>query len=106
MSFIHIYLNRLATSWISTLSLHALFRSRLRLRIGDVDRVLLVDIDPARTTELLPLRDERAVLVEDLNPVVVAIADEEAAARVQDRKSTRLNSSHRTISYAVFCLKK
>src|SRR5207248_10889900 len=26
--------------------------------------------------------------------------------RAQDRKSTRLNSSHRTISYAVFCLKK
>src|SRR5207248_11237929 len=25
---------------------------------------------------------------------------------VRDRKSTRLNSSHRTISYAVFCLKK
>src|SRR5437867_5382250 len=25
---------------------------------------------------------------------------------VEDRKSTRLNSSHRTISYAVFCLKK
>src|SRR5207248_11136230 len=25
---------------------------------------------------------------------------------VADRKSTRLNSSHRTISYAVFCLKK
>src|SRR5438094_6267142 len=24
----------------------------------------------------------------------------------QDRKSTRLNSSHRTTSYAVFCLKK
>src|SRR5271168_5569712 len=28
------------------------------------------------------------------------------AALAQDRKSTRLNSSHRTISYAVFCLKK
>src|SRR5438094_5915784 len=26
--------------------------------------------------------------------------------RRKDRKSTRLNSSHRTISYAVFCLKK
>src|SRR5437773_6554072 len=25
---------------------------------------------------------------------------------IQDRKSTRLNSSHITISYAVFCLKK
>src|SRR2546426_4216351 len=28
------------------------------------------------------------------------------AARVADRKSTRLNSSHLVISYAVFCLKK
>src|SRR5207248_11058725 len=27
-------------------------------------------------------------------------------ALTADRKSTRLNSSHRTISYAVFCLKK
>src|SRR5437773_9660314 len=27
-------------------------------------------------------------------------------ARLVDRKSTRLNSSHITISYAVFCLKK
>src|SRR5947208_11656130 len=26
--------------------------------------------------------------------------------RVKDRKSTRLNSSHQIISYAVFCLKK
>src|SRR5437763_7848276 len=28
------------------------------------------------------------------------------AATGEDRKSTRLNSSHRCISYAVFCLKK
>src|SRR5690242_21600314 len=28
------------------------------------------------------------------------------AAAPQDRKSTRLNSSHMSISYAVFCLKK
>src|SRR5437773_3779841 len=27
-------------------------------------------------------------------------------AQLEDRKSTRLNSSHITISYAVFCLKK
>src|SRR5437867_12574042 len=31
---------------------------------------------------------------------------EELGVPVRDRKSTRLNSSHRTISYAVFCLKK
>src|SRR5699024_11834086 len=29
-----------------------------------------------------------------------------AERRIQDRKSTRLNSSHVSISYAVFCLKK
>src|SRR5690606_41577652 len=29
-----------------------------------------------------------------------------AAAELQDRKSTRLNSSHVKTSYAVFCLKK
>src|SRR5688572_32494082 len=31
---------------------------------------------------------------------------EEDPLRVKDRKSTRLNSSHSQISYAVFCLKK
>src|SRR2546422_5674178 len=30
----------------------------------------------------------------------------QAQGRVRDRKSTRLNSSHGYISYAVFCLKK
>src|SRR2546430_5019178 len=32
--------------------------------------------------------------------------ERERAQLVQDRKSTRLNSSHSQISYAVFCLKK
>src|SRR2546429_9586652 len=31
---------------------------------------------------------------------------EEGLRRLEDRKSTRLNSSHGYISYAVFCLKK
>src|SRR2546427_3602588 len=35
-----------------------------------------------------------------------APADAQHAGEVQDRKSTRLNSSHSQISYAVFCLKK
>src|SRR5690242_21278307 len=33
-------------------------------------------------------------------------ADKAASHQRQDRKSTRLNSSHMSISYAVFCLKK
>src|SRR5215467_3793647 len=31
---------------------------------------------------------------------------DQASGRLPDRKSTRLNSSHLVISYAVFCLKK
>src|SRR2546428_6332794 len=46
--------------------------------------------------ELGRLRDEQAALLE-VNRTV---------ARHLDRKSTRLNSSHDQISYAVFCLKK
>src|SRR5690606_7918786 len=38
--------------------------------------------------------------------VAVAGDDDEAAIGQLDRKSTRLNSSHVKISYAVFCLKK
>src|SRR3712207_7545895 len=40
-------------------------------------------------------------------PLDLASVDEPAHRRhVRDRKSTRLNSSHANISYAVFCLKK
>src|SRR5690625_6038051 len=35
-----------------------------------------------------------------------ALPKDLALAKVPDRKSTRLNSSHVAISYAVFCLKK
>src|SRR5205814_8767203 len=38
--------------------------------------------------------------------VVASVTGADGAAAVADRKSTRLNSSHLGISYAVFCLKK
>src|SRR5690348_18104361 len=42
------------------------------------------------------------VSVHGFDPSQIAIAGDSAG----DRKSTRLNSSHPSISYAVFCLKK
>src|SRR5207248_11805087 len=42
-----------------------------------------------------------AVCGEDAEQAIAGLA-----AKSLDRKSTRLNSSHRTISYAVLCLKK
>src|SRR5256885_9721914 len=43
-------------------------------------------------------------VVEHRGLVLLTLADHHHT--VQDRKSTRLNSSHLVISYAVFCLKK
>src|SRR5262245_65009171 len=42
----------------------------------------------------------------DSNPRLVARRGDRGAEEPVDRKSTRLNSSHLGISYAVFCLKK
>src|SRR5438045_7873844 len=42
----------------------------------------------------------------DTDDDTVAITSSGDVAIVKDRKSTRLNSSHLGISYAVFCLKK
>src|SRR5437763_3861381 len=44
--------------------------------------------------------------VDELPRDAMAGRGQAIASRGRDRKSTRLNSSHRCISYAVFCLKK
>src|SRR3712207_7219326 len=77
-----------------------LFRSRLRRRRGEESGI-------ARERELDAGARERAT---DLGAVAVLDGDAQVVEGVpvgrRDRKSTRLNSSHANISYAVFCLKK
>src|SRR5438552_9471687 len=65
---------------------------------------------PPRST-LFPyttlFRSVRAVVaLLDLHDDLRACNQRQLAQRSSDRKSTRLNSSHQIISYAVFCLKK
>src|SRR5688572_32534652 len=50
--------------------------------------------------------DAGAHLAERGEPVAAALLFLRALELGEDRKSTRLNSSHSQISYAVFCLKK
>src|SRR5687768_18258526 len=85
-----------------------LFRSALDkagLTTSDVElvRLQLADFNDAVRTgqvDIAPLNEPR--LTRFLRtPGATVIADSET-----DRKSTRLNSSHGYISYAVFCLKK
>src|SRR3712207_6900229 len=90
------FFNDTATTEIYTLSLHdalpilatvpsLLGWGKQRIR-GRVDELLeLVGLDPDEYRDRYPA---------------------ELSGGQQDRKSTRLNSSHANISYAVFCLKK
>src|SRR3712207_6868074 len=48
----------------------------------------------------------QATVLGDLTERLLQRAQDDLRAGLLDRKSTRLNSSHANISYAVFCLKK
>src|SRR3989449_7757013 len=76
------FFNDTATTEIYTLSLH--------------------DALPIFADELERILREKSVLEERL----AALGEQLSVYRERDRKSTRLNSSHGYISYAVFCLKK
>src|SRR5207302_9320074 len=72
----------------------------------------LGDLQPdlVRRQEAKAARDgidqRRVVARDDAEMVADAIGDAGWQLHLEDRKSTRLNSSHVKISYAVFCLKK
>src|SRR3712207_8359459 len=92
------FFNDTATTEIYTLSLHDALPISIRPRFDSPPPAWVSDhILPALT--LL----DRGPAARDLDP-----ASDEAVygANISDRKSTRLNSSHANISYAVFCLKK
>src|SRR2546430_16197994 len=84
---IFFFFNDTATTEIYTLSLH------------DALPILQLGAAHLAPGDALDLIDRRAVHRE--GPL-----DAHAVADLADRKSTRLNSSHSQISYAVFCLKK
>src|SRR2546422_7306520 len=81
------FFNDTATTEIYTLSLHDALPISVvaSSRLGSNSRSLITHGSPSKTKCLV-----RTI----------------SLARIGDRKSTRLNSSHGYISYAVFCLKK
>src|SRR2546422_6666931 len=96
MSLFFFFFNDTATTEIYTLSLHDALpiSNRVGRRVGR-GRAAEVEHPPHRSHGLRqdpPRADPRE--------------DAARAVHDRDRKSTRLNSSHGYISYAVFCLKK
>src|SRR2546430_6306811 len=91
--FIFFFFNDTATTEIYTLSLHDALPICLARALA-----LLVN-DAASQRDAL---EKYAKKKKDRNDLIDAAHN----AFLLDRKSTRLNSSHSQISYAVFCLKK
>src|SRR3712207_7141551 len=91
------FFNDTATTEIYTLSLH--------------DALPIYDLRSYLREHEDELSDEVKSRI-DANPLRAFDSDHRGTQRVMenaprlDRKSTRLNSSHANISYAVFCLKK
>src|SRR5258708_17168820 len=82
-----------------------LFRSSLRPSLRPPHRREEdLGIDGGVTTEEIVSRRAIALLEQDEKTIAHLLVLLEQGNR--DRKSTRLNSSHQIISYAVFCLKK
>src|SRR5699024_7204542 len=84
-----------AVSWYNTKALQ------------DLSRIDLVVVDgPPESTGPDPRNPAFPLLRSKLADHALIVVDDIHREQEQDRKSTRLNSSHVSISYAVFCLKK
>src|SRR3712207_8427236 len=95
------FFNDTATTEIYTLSLHDALPifSISEPHDGVVPVTTSVTFGVAGFTD-----DEQPQMLLSTEPVTFLYACDDVQAK--DRKSTRLNSSHANISYAVFCLKK
>src|SRR5687768_18087420 len=79
-----------------------LFRSRAWRHRGTGPTFLRL----GRAVRYLPSDVDEFIRASAVDTRSVSSSDGESESRELDRKSTRLNSSHGYISYAVFCLKK
>src|SRR2546430_9115842 len=86
------FFNDTATTEIYTLSLH----DALPISRNEMPDVIVT----------APLPSPPFARCPNVTPVGTRAALHDATIWLRDRKSTRLNSSHSQISYAVFCLKK
>src|SRR2546421_5011073 len=94
---------------ISATQLHEMISRGQEAAVVDVREPFEFEIARIPTSQLIPLGTipERLTEIPRTETTVVMCKTGVRSARaIEDRKSTRLNSSHDQISYAVFCLKK
>src|SRR5690625_6891995 len=100
--------NHRRPSYYNRLPYSTLFRSRLDKRLALTGRYRRTyweqEVVAWVVAQGLPRTD--VVLANDVDTVPLALSIQPRGGVHADRKSTRLNSSHVAISYAVLCLKK
>src|SRR3712207_9046282 len=90
------FFNDTATTEIYTLSLHDALPIWASALIGNFLKIIpILTVENGKTSVLTKVRTK--------GKAIKTMVDKMLS---EDRKSTRLNSSHANISYAVFCLKK
>src|SRR5699024_12147706 len=98
----HLYLHSFPTRRSSDLALFE--RQSNRISLTDQGQIFLDYTH--QILELYHSLKEDLTLDEHSLPSVIHVGASSTMAHYIDRKSTRLNSSHVSISYAVFCLRK
>src|SRR2546426_12425045 len=99
MILLFFFFNDTATTEIYTLSLH----DALPISVNrDLDRLAGAGAPPREWLEF----DTGMLFLHDNGRFAAIGLKTDSILDALDRKSTRLNSSHLVISYAVFCLKK
>src|SRR3712207_8591857 len=83
-----------------------LFRSGDALGLAEHVHGHVLELDAEILADHLAAGQDRDVLEHRLAAIAEAGSLHRRDLEAADRKSTRLNSSHANISYAVFCLKK
>src|SRR5947208_8175130 len=101
-------MNYPTTTEISTLSLHdALPISSRRLASVKKQHAAAIEVSAVQPFVLYTLRHTCLTRwAKYMDPFTLHVLAGHTDMNTTDRKSTRLNSSHQIISYAVFCLKK
>src|SRR5947208_10972117 len=95
----------LATSYIYTLSLHDALPIYSTSFMNFFDTIILPHALGSKHTVKLEDRSFELFTLSKPN-IFDGVKLDKGSKSLTDRKSTRLNSSHQIISYAVFCLKK
>src|SRR5437879_13370697 len=99
--------------------MHSVYRSSL-VHLILTYSISLASIYSLSLSHPSPTSEISTLSLHDALPILVLVGEEHMTGHLarkdgpdlaharfdEDRKSTRLNSSHRCISYAVFCLKK